>query len=226
MSESTAAAADASGKLPESLENEPLKADEAKSHEHKYQEPKSSREDRKNEEPPVVAAASEAVAETSGTNPQPEAEAPKLANEFPSDQSSPEQTSAGPVSADAVSRAMEPPPSEPVAAVTADMGKKESDIAATTAAAWASWRRIRESDPKAQAPSAKPSRDEDEAEEESSPRDAAAMAVAAGAEKAPEDIPPGAESESGEIASIVDSVLADMRPKIVAEISRKLGKKK
>jgi len=50
------------------------------------------------------------------------------------------------------------------------------------------------------------------------------MAVAAGAEKAPEEA--SAPAESDEIASIVDSVLADLRPKIVEEISRKMGKKK
>lgn len=99
-----------------------------------------------------------------------------------------------------------------------EMAKKESDIAATTAAAWASWRRIRETgDPKDAAQS------KNEAEEKA-PTEEAAMAVAAGAEKSPEDVP--AASESPEIASIVDSVLADLRPKIVEEITRKLGKKK
>ena len=93
-----------------------------------------------------------------------------------------------------------------------DMAKKESDIAASTAAAWASWRRIRETDGKSGEPA-------------SSPRDEAAMAVAAGAEKAPEEASDDAEV-SPEIASIVDTVLADLRPKIVEEISRKLGKKK
>ncbi len=99
-----------------------------------------------------------------------------------------------------------------------EMAKKESDIAATTAAAWASWRRIRETgDPKDAAQSKNKA-------EEKAPTEEAAMAVAAGAEKAPEDFPAG--SESPEIASIVDSVLADLRPKIVEEITRKLGKKK
>ena len=124
------------------------------------------------------------------------------------------------------------PPAEnapaPELAVSADkthggipeMAKKESDIAATTAAAWASWRRIRETgDPKDAAQS------KNKGEEKAPPSsDEAAMAVAAGAEKAPEDVPAG--SESPEIASIVDSVLADLRPKIVEEITRKLGKKK
>ena len=91
------------------------------------------------------------------------------------------------------------------------MGKKESDIAETTAAAWASWRRIREEKPES---SRKHDDDSDEA----------AMAVAAGAENSPEAA--SSEEESPEIASIVDSVLADLRPRIVEEISRKLGKKR
>jgi ribonuclease E len=96
-----------------------------------------------------------------------------------------------------------------------EMAKRESD----TAAAWASWRKIRETG------SAKPGQSESslQASDESSPRDEAAMAVAAGAERTPED---GAIESDPEIASIVDSVLADMRPKIVEEIARKLGKKK
>ena len=101
---------------------------------------------------------------------------------------------------------------------------QESDIAATTAAAWASWRRIRESGdtktpepPVASAPMVQT--------EEPGSEDKAAMAVAAGAERAPEDVSDSSEI-SPEIASIVDNVLADIRPKIVEEISRKLGKKK
>lgn len=99
------------------------------------------------------------------------------------------------------------------------MAKKESEIAATTAAAWASWRRIRDTGDSKSTGATK------ESEIGESPRDEAAMAVAAGAEKAPEEISDDAEL-SPEIASIVDSVLADLRPKIVEEISRKLGKKK
>ncbi len=92
---------------------------------------------------------------------------------------------------------------------------KESDLSATTAAAWASWRKIRES--------SGPNHSEESSDVEKSLVDAA-MAVAAGAEKSPDE---AAKSESDpEISSIVDSVLADLRPKIVEEISRKLGKKK
>ena len=57
------------------------------------------------------------------------------------------------------------------------------------------------------------------------PQDTAAKAVAVGAESRPEDVSPS-DSESDSVASIVDSVLADLRPKIVEEISRKLGRKK
>ncbi|MGC1451275.1 MAG: response regulator [Candidatus Sulfotelmatobacter sp.] len=116
------------------------------------------------------------------------------------------------VSPDITSVAAEPP----VAKGSGDSAKKESEMAANTAAAWASWRRIRESgDPIA-------AKDADEGG--SAPVDAAAMAVAAGAEKAPEQA--SSEDDPAAIASIVDSVLADLRPKIFEEVSRKMGKKK
>ena len=88
---------------------------------------------------------------------------------------------------------------------------KESDLAATTEAAWADWKRIRET--------------ASSSDSAASPRDVAAMAAAVGAEHRPEDVSQGSESDPA-IASIVDSVLNDLRPKIVEEISRKLGKKK
>ena len=106
-------------------------------------------------------------------------------------------------------------PSEPIGGEV-EMAKKESDIAATTAAAWASWRKIRESGGHSSQP-------ESSSQQTSDADDEAAMAVAAGAEKTPEE---GAAESDPEISSIVDSVLADLRPKIVEEISRKLGKKK
>jgi len=100
----------------------------------------------------------------------------------------------------------------PTAGGTDEMAKKESEVNA----AWASWRRIRESR------DSKPGADESD---EVSPKDEAAMAVAVGAESSPEDVASNPDSDP-EIASIVDSVLADMRPRIVEEIARKLGKKK
>jgi hypothetical protein len=113
-------------------------------------------------------------------------------------------------------------PDELPAGGITDMGK-ESEIAQSTAAAWASWRRIRETGD-AKPGAAEAPRSNSEPKEEKDPRDVAAMAVAAGAESAPQESE-ATDPDAGELASIVDSVLADLRPKIMAEISRKMGKK-
>ena len=103
----------------------------------------------------------------------------------------------------------------------------ESGLAANTAAAWATWRQIRETaQPQLAAEGRNPAERESRVDESSSQSEPAAMAVAAGAERAPEEASGADSTDSGAIASIVDSVLADLRPKIVEEISRKLGKKK
>jgi hypothetical protein len=131
----------------------------------------------------------------------------------------------------------EPQSAEPVAAVAEDpqqnesaaggiramAEKRDSELSATTAAAWASWRQIRSDEPRTSEP-AKTRRQDDEDDEPATTSEPAAMAVAAGAEKSPEEGAPGADPRA--IASIVDSVLAELRPKIVEEISRKLGEKK
>jgi hypothetical protein len=116
---------------------------------------------------------------------------------------------------------MELAPSEPSLAST-KTAKTESDAAATTAAAWASWRRIRES---GEPPATSEDHSRMKVEDASTP-EAIAMAVAAGAEKTPEEAPAESTSDPAAIASIVDSVLADLRPKIFEEISRKMGQKK
>jgi hypothetical protein len=100
----------------------------------------------------------------------------------------------------------------------------ESDVAETTAAAWANWRRIRESGD-SKTTSAEPPQQEKEAIA-AGIQEAAAMAVAAGAEKHSDEPSAAPESDTDGIASIVDSVLADLRPKIFEEITRKMGKKK
>jgi CheY-like chemotaxis protein len=152
----------------------------------------------KSEPAPVAAAVSaESGEEAASKNEDVPENSPVPANDNPTD-----QTPASPV-ADAVRT--EPDPSE------------------MTAAAWASWRRVRESG-NSSATSAETEKNKTE-NEISAPEDAAARAVAAGAEKAPEDGATSASDTEG-IASIVDSVLADLRPKIYEEISRKMGKKK
>ena len=104
--------------------------------------------------------------------------------------------------------------------------KKESDLVATTAAAWASWRQIRDTgSPSGNSAQSTSDEQQHEGDEPAHSTELAAMAVAAGAESSPEQIAAAAESDPA-IASIVDSMLADLRPKIVEEVSRKLGKKK
>ena len=119
-----------------------------------------------------------------------------------------------------------PAPSEPAARATEYTVRKESEIAADTAAAWASWRRNRQ--PGVPEPATAESFQPTE-ETTRDPQDVVAMAVAAGAEKTPEESSPTSqaapESDQEGIASIVDSVLAEMRPKIYEEISRKMKKK-
>jgi CheY-like chemotaxis protein len=104
-----------------------------------------------------------------------------------------------------------------------EFAEKEKDMAAATAAAWASWRQVRESgNGQSDAGSGNGSRTDgnlDATQQQSS-----AMAVAAGAEKSVSPEEASADDPSA-IASIVDKVLADLRPKIAEEISRKLGKK-
>ncbi len=133
---------------------------------------------------------------------------PAPAAETPAEQAVASQDSVAASSEDSVSHESVSQESA-VSAVNSDPAPRhERDpLSATTEAAWASWRRIRESNTPADS------------------SDTAAMAVAAGAEKSPEEALDANGSDFA-IASIVDSVLADLRPKIVEEISRKLGKKK
>ena len=152
----------------------------------------------------------------------PESAVPALVNQDSAEPASAEPISAEPASA---SRISDPAPAagESVASGTPDLVTKEPDMAETTAAAWATWRQIRESGNSRDA-SPEPAQKEND-EGASSPQDAAAMAVAAGAEKTPEPTS-AASPEPENIANIVDSVLADLRPKLFEEITRKMGKKK
>jgi len=186
------------------------KQKEDKQKEDKQEEPQPAEE--------AVAAAPAAAAEESSSTEKPYEEAPAGAREVsaePASASAPSPQTTE-VSAEA----------EPAAGGIDEMAKKEKEIAANTAAAWASWRRIRDTGDAKGRPSSEPPAKAAEQAPAPQDQDEAAMAVAAGAEKAPEEVPAESGSESAEIASIVDSVLADLRPKIVAEISKKLAKKK
>jgi CheY-like chemotaxis protein len=99
---------------------------------------------------------------------------------------------------------------------------EDSETVKSTAAAWASWRQIRDT---GDAKPAEPSRQEFEMPAHE-PEPAAAMAAAAGAEQILHDTPAPSSENPSDVASIVDSVLADLRPKLMAEISRKMAEKK
>jgi CheY-like chemotaxis protein len=114
---------------------------------------------------------------------------------------------------------MEKPPAEPV-----PEPKLDSETVKNTAAAWATWRQVHDSSQNNQAAEARPK--ETEQSESASP-DTAARAVAAGAEQlVQEAAAAAADGDQSNVASIVDSVLADLRPKLMEEINRKMSKKK
>jgi hypothetical protein len=201
---------------PEIARSETTKHDEwASSHEEpKLEEPKkeeSTKQDRRSESPFAIAA----VPQTDGQPLNAEKAEATPSNDIVAQPATAATVSLEPVSSELTAAAA----NEPVPA-SVGTAKNESDPSATTAAAWASWRRIRESgDSKAV-----PEKSSDP-EGASATQDVAARAVAAGAEKTPEGSSDN-ESDPTAIASIVDSVLADLRPRIYEEISRKMGKKK
>jgi CheY-like chemotaxis protein len=102
--------------------------------------------------------------------------------------------------------------------------KLDSEVVKTTAAAWANWRQTRDTGNFVEAAEAQPN-EPDVAQ--AAPPDTAAMAAAAGAQQMLHEASSAAPSgETSNVASIVDSVLADLRPKLMAEISRKMSEKK
>jgi hypothetical protein len=105
-----------------------------------------------------------------------------------------------------------------------DQPREDSETLKSTAAAWASWRQIRDTGD-AKPETSAPGREELNIPEPA-PAEPAAMAVAAGAEQnLHEAIAPPSENPN-DVASIVDSVLADLRPRLMAEITRKMSEKK
>jgi CheY-like chemotaxis protein len=183
--------------------------------------PETKTQDWKNEAPKNEESFATAIERTGDsiqtTADRPEGAASTLVNEVP-----PERTSSSQVSSEQISSEMTGAIADSaIGEDSGQMASKDSDAAETTAAAWASWRRIRES-----GDSKTPSEKTSDVDDASTPPDTAARAVAAGAEKTPEEVSAEAGSDPEAIASIVDSVLADLRPKIFEEISRKMGKKK
>jgi twitching motility two-component system response regulator PilH len=102
--------------------------------------------------------------------------------------------------------------------------KLDPEMVKSTATAWASWRQIRDTGKASETAPAQPKEFE---VPESAPAETAARAVAAGAEQFVREVPAASSSsDPTAIASIVDSVLADLRPKLMEEISRKMAEKK
>jgi CheY-like chemotaxis protein len=117
--------------------------------------------------------------------------------------------------------------------------RREAEIAAATAAAWSNWKDIRDSvtgaklmasqppDPaavlRAELEQLKELKKSKQEEERTAISPEKTMAAAAAADNSPSPDPVAAESDT--IASIVDSMLAELRPKLVAEIAKKLEKK-
>ena len=102
--------------------------------------------------------------------------------------------------------------------------KPDSEAVKSTAAAWASWRQTRDTSKGSEALNAQSREFEGP---ESAPTETTAMAVAAGAEQIMQEASAApTNGDPKDVASIVDSVLADLRPKLMAEISRKMAEKK
>ncbi len=100
----------------------------------------------------------------------------------------------------------------------------DRDAVKNSAAAWANWSQTHDPgvNPTAVA-EAKPAEFEAPVPDH---EDSAAMAVAAGAEHIAQEASAPSSENPTDVASIVDSVLADLRPRLMAEISRKMSQKK
>ena len=95
----------------------------------------------------------------------------------------------------------------------------DNETVKSKAAAWASWRQIRDTG------KAEP-QDRSREFDASEPAETNAAAAAAGAEQSLAPVSPEEDGNPSDVASIVDSVLADLRPKLMKEISRKMAEKK
>jgi hypothetical protein len=101
--------------------------------------------------------------------------------------------------------------------------KLDSEAVKTTAEAWANWRQIRDTSPGNDELQPQPA---EFVAPESALADTAARAVAAGAEQALQEVSSAPSDGPTDVASIVDSVLAGLRPKLMEEITRKMAEKK
>jgi hypothetical protein len=157
-------------------------------------------------------------------------EAPALANAAHSEPAETSTAQSTPVPALRESKAAETDEKSPETA----KGGRDSDLTASTPAAWADWREVRESvlganstPETAQAANETPSADPEELkqikglkkeEPVPSPQPEAAKAAAASADSS--------VSSDPNLSSIVDNMLAELKPKLMAELAEKLKKEK
>jgi twitching motility two-component system response regulator PilH len=103
----------------------------------------------------------------------------------------------------------------------------ETETVRSTAEAWASWSQNQNHVPHPEPQPAAATEQSESVPSEPAVPEINAAAVAAGAEKLLQAGPNGQkEGSPADVASIVDSVLAGLRPKLMEEISRKMSEKK
>jgi hypothetical protein len=125
-------------------------------------------------------------------------------------------TSEAMITADAISQPSPRVESSETVASASEPGEPHGE--SELAAAWANWRHIRESVIGSQLGGSQLT---------SQIADTVAELKTNTTEVPPDSQPDGSSAtgeESSEISSIVDSVLADLKPKLMAEIARKMGK--
>jgi len=152
----------------------------------------------------------------SKTEPQAEsakAEAPATQEAVNQDAVAPQAAFAAAAGAEVTSANTAEAPAEPAQSPSA---KKESELAA----AWQSWRQIREVDGKSSAAASEPEKPA-KFKDVANWRDEIEPAAKAESKDKDEE-----ESHGEEISSLVDTMLAELKPKLMKEIAKKMGKDK
>jgi len=176
---------------------------------------------------PGFAPLAESVAPAAETEPVDHAVAESASLVAPQAQEAQPWPEPAPATAEAVASGADAAPiveaHEPDAHKPAEESKPEFETVKSTAAAWASWRQIRDTRKDSEAAQPQPQQFEVPAP---APAETAAMAAAAGAEQISQEVSAAAKEDPADVASIVESVLANLRPKLMEEISRKMAEKK
>jgi twitching motility two-component system response regulator PilH len=168
-------------------------------------------------------AASSPVSESAGSSVETDVAAPVAP---PVQELQPQEAPAWPESEPAIAEATTASSSDSAPVADAHEHTKESkpdsETVKSTAAAWASWRQVRDTRKDSEVAQSQPKEFE---VPEPFPAEIAA-AVAAGAEQTLQEASAAPKADPADVASIVESVLANLRPKLMEEISRKMAEKK